>query len=228
MINDKKQGKTICTLQTILLGITTVAVTFTLGKSIINPEVTSARFTDYKFPESIALSQWESSSSKPVESYLTPSISGKFISGKHYRYRQNEKSLEIEMRYIVDTNGDLKTFITNRTGELSPGLRSDGADGFYSVYVDGDKVNLSACINPSGGSTVTDDGFRRNRMLYDNHLKQIVPWLLGKRELRDKRCLWTHLSMALDRDVSIEENYRVLETVWFDWYDLWKSHYPKV
>ena len=212
---------------TLLLGVTTVAVTLTLGKSIVHPEVISARYTDYEFAETIPLSQWKLSSSKPINSSLARSLSGKFISGKHYRYQQDKKYLDIEMRYVVDTDGDLKTFITDRTSELSPGLRSDSDRGFYSVYVDPDKAYLTACINPRGGSTVTSDRFRRNRTIYDNDLQRVISWLLGKTELKDKRCLWAHLAITLEKDVSVEEHYRLLETAWFDWYDYWRSHYPK-
>ena len=212
--------------QTLFLTIMAIAITYTGGKSFVYSEAKSLQVADYQFPESIALSRWNFSSSKSINSNLTHSLLGEFVSGKHYRYQQNGKYLEINMRYVVDTNGDLKSFISNRTGDLSPSLREDGAGGFYSVYVDSNKANLTACINPSGGSTVTDDRFRRNRMLHDNHLERIVPWLRGQTELQDKRCLWAHLSIPLDRN-SLEEHYRILESVWFDWYEYWLLNYPE-
>lgn len=64
-------------------------------------------------------------------------------------------------------------------------------------------------------------------MVHDTRLNNILPWLLGRSEFRDKRCLWTHLSMPLDRNISNEETYKTLETVWFDWHDWWRSHYPE-
>ena len=212
-------------LQTLLLTIMAVAITYTGGKSFVYSEAKSLQVADYQFPESIALSQWNFFSSKSINSNLTHSLLGEFVSGKHYRYQQNGKYLEISMRYVVDTDGNLN-FISKRTLGLSPSLREDGAGGFYSVYVDSNKANLTACINPSGGSTVTDDRFRRNRMLYDNHLERIVPWLRGQTELQDKRCLSAHLSIDLDRN-SLEEDYRILESVWFDWYEYWQINYPE-
>ena len=215
-------------LQTLLAALLTVAVTFTIGKSFVNLKAKSIEVPDYQFPTLITLSQWQFSSSKPLNSSVTRYLSGEFVSGKHYLYRQNGKFLEIEIRYVVDTNGDFKSFITNRTGKLTPGLRQDDMGGFYSVYTNENKVNLTACINPNGGSTVTGDRFRRNRMLYDKHLRRIVPWLRGKKELLDKRCLWTHLSINRDLSISLDEHYRILEKAWFDWYEHWKLHYPKV
>ena len=225
---DKKNWLKSNDLQTILAALLTVAVTFTLGKSFVNLKARSIEVADYQFPSSITLSQWQFLASKPLRFHRTRSLSGNFVSGKHYYYQQNGKHLEIEMRYVVDTNGDLKRFITDRTGELSPGLRQDDVGGFYSVYANANTVNLTTCINPAGGSTVTGDRFRRNRMLYDEHFKRIVPWLQGQKELLDKRCLWTHLSIDRDLHISLDEHYRILEKVWFDWYEHWKLHYPKV
>ncbi|MDJ0595141.1 MAG: cyanoexosortase A system-associated protein [Pleurocapsa sp. MO_226.B13] len=216
--------------RTILLIATAIAVALTLGKSIIAPEVQSFQVADYTFPESLPLPQWKFSFSKPVNPNLVrspASISGKFMAGKHYRYRQNERYLEIEMRYLVDTNGDLKSFITSQTGELSPGLRQDSEGGFYSLYADEDKAYLNACINPHGVSTVTSDQFNRNLTIHNTRIENILPWLLGQAEFRDKRCLWAHLSLPLDRDVSLDETYRRLETVWSDWYGWWRSHFPQ-
>ena len=216
--------------RTVLLAATATAIALTLGKSIIYPEVKSPQIANYRFPESIALSQWKFSFSKPVNPNLVqyPAyISGKFISGKHYRYRQNERYLEIEMRYLVNTDGDLKSFITHQTGKLSPVLKQDPERGFYSIYTVKDQAYLSACINPRGGSTVTSDRFKRNRLIYDTRINRVFPWLLGQAEFQDKRCLWAHLSMPLERNTSIDETYPILETVWFDWYDWWRSHFPE-
>lgn len=214
--------------RTILLATTAIATAFTLVTSILRPEAKLPQIEDYTFPESVTLSQWKQSFSKPVNPHLVRSpayISGDFIAGKHYRYRQDEKFLDIEMRYFANTNGDLKSFITSQTGELSSVLK-DSEKGFYSLYIHKDKAYLSACINPHGGSTVTSDRFHRNLMIHDTRLGQIVPWLLGQAEFRDKRCLWAHLSTPLDRD-SVDEIYLTLETVWFDWHDWWRSHYPQ-
>ena len=221
MINDKPR--------TLLLATTAIATTFVLGKSIVYPEAKSSSLQNYTFPEVVTLSQWQHSFSKPAKPHLVESdayISGNFIAGKHYRYRQNEKHVDIEMRYFSQTNGDLKSFITSQTAGLSPGLKQDNEGGFYSIYIHQHKAYLSACINSLGSSTVTSDQFQRNRMIYNTHTRQIVPWLLGQAEFRDKRCLWAHLSMPLDTETSVEETYLTLETVWFDWHDWWRSHFP--
>ena len=63
-------------------------------------------------------------------------------------------------------------------------------------------------------------------MIHNTHPKQILPWLLGFAEFRDKRCLWTHLSMPLNSPYTKEKTYQTIETIWFDWHSWWRSHYP--
>ena len=214
--------------RTILLATTAIATAFTLVVSLVRTEARTLQIKNYTFPESPTLSEWKLSFTQPVKPHLVkPSeyISGDSIAGKHYRYRRDDKLLDIEMRYFANTNGDLKSFITSQTGELSSVLKKNEA-GFYSLYTDRDKAYLSACINPHGISTVTSDRFNRNLMMHDTRLSNILPWLLGRSEFRDKRCLWAHLSMPLDGNIS-DEDYKTLETVWLDWHDWWRSHYPE-
>ncbi len=215
--------------RTLLLVVIAIASTFVLGKSIVYPTAKSPRVTDFTFPQSVPLKQWKLLSSGSVNPHLVQNpahLLGSFVSGKHYRYRQNNRFLDIEMRYLIDTNGDLKSFITHKTGELLPVLRQDREGGFYSVFDHKGKAYLSACLNSRGGSTITSDQFNRNRLIYDARLDRVVLWLLGEAKLKDRRCLWAHLSLPLDHDSSAEETYRTLETVWFDWSDWWRSHFP--
>ena len=216
--------------RTIFLVTMAIATSLTFGKSIVYPKTVSALDRNYTFPEAIILPQWQLSKSKPVESDSIESstyISGKFIRGKHYHYLQNEKQLDIEMRYLSDTNGDLKSFISNQTGGLSLVLKQDEKVGFYAIYTYKDKAYLSSCINPHGFSTITSDQFQRNLMIHNTHAKQIVPWLLGQSEFRDKRCLWAHLSMPLTDRITSDEAEQIMETAWFDWYAYWRAHYPQ-
>jgi cyanosortase A-associated protein len=134
-----------------------IAIFFTLGKSIMRPAAKLPKTASFTFPESVSLSRWKLLSSDSVNLDRiknSGSITGKFIAGKHYRYRQNRQLLDIEMRYLVNTNGDLKTAIADRTGTLSSALKQDSEGGFYSLYTDRGKAYLSACINSRGSSKV--------------------------------------------------------------------------
>lgn len=93
------------------------------------------------------------------------------------------------------------------------------------MYTYKQQAYLDACINPQGGSTFTSDLFDANRIRYDLQFARLLPWLLGHQELRDKRCLWTHLSIPLDRSSS--DAYVSLEQAWFSWHKWWSSRFPK-
>lgn len=207
---------------------TAIASIVVLGKSLAYPVVQSSSVSKFAFPKSIPLSRSQFVSSDAVNPYLVrpPAyIAGDFIAGKRYRYLYGEKYLDIEMRYLNNTNGDLKSFINSQTGKLLPTLK-DSDRGFYSIYSDENKAYLSACINSRGGSTVTNDQFNRDRLIYDVRLNRILPWLLGQAELKDRRCLWAHLSIPLESKAFQEKTYQTLKIAWFDWYDWWQSNFP--
>ena len=207
---------------------TAIVSVVVLSKSLAYPTIRSTSISKFVFPKSIPLSQSQLVFSGAVNPYLvqTPAyIAGDFIAGKHYRYLYDEKYLDIEIRYLNNTNGDLKSFITSQTGELLPMLK-ENSNGFYSIYNDENKVYLSACINSRGGSTVTNDQFNRNRLTYDLRFTRLIKWLLGKKDLKDRRCIWTHISIALDNNTHIEKTYKDLEEIWTDWHTWWQVNFP--
>ena len=64
-------------------------------------------------------------------------------------------------------------------------------------------------------------------MTYDTRISNVIPWLLGQAEFRDKRCLWAHLSMPLEQSIPVQDTYSNLETVWYEWYEYWQTNYPQ-
>ncbi|MGK7876348.1 MAG: cyanoexosortase A system-associated protein [Xenococcaceae cyanobacterium] len=211
-----------------LLGLQLAGVLFVLGKSILYPPVKDSTVTPFVFPTTVPLPQWQLVKTGSVNSQLVKPpayISGKYVSGKYYRYIQNNLSLDIEMRYLVNTNGNLKSFIKSYTGQLFHVLHEQKGVGFYSMFVYQGQAYLSACINPRGYSTVTTDQFRRNSLLYDVRLARIASWLISQAEIVDNRCLWAHFSMPLNNS-SKESAYETIETAWFDWYQWWSLRFP--
>lgn len=205
------------------------AVLFVLGKSILYPTSSDRTVSPFIFPAAVSLPQWQPLASHPLDNPTAERP--QYISEKHYRYIQNSLSLDIEMRYLVNTNGDVKDFIKNYTairssaGQLLPVLRQQKGVGFYNLFVHQGRAYVSACINSRGHSTVTDNQFRRNRNIYDVPSSRIVLWLLGQAELRDERCLWAHLSVPL-KNSSPEDAYQTLEKAWFSWYQWWSQRFP--
>ncbi|MCU0549615.1 MAG: cyanoexosortase A system-associated protein, partial [Leptolyngbya sp. Prado105] len=142
-----------------------------------------------------------------------------FESGRQYQYQQGKSTIDIEIRHLVNTEGNIKDYLQvyrSMTLQQPPDIRQK--DGFYGIFTHQDRTYLSACVNSRGGSTFSGTQFARNRNLQDIRPDRIVPWLLGAESLRDQRCLWVELSVA-NRD---REH---LENVWFQLYPTLRNRF---
>jgi cyanosortase A-associated protein len=212
-------------LRMMLLATTFSGVFLVLLKSVFYPAESTSTVTPFAFPPTVPLQGWQPLTSDPLGD-ATPDRTH-YIAGRRYQYIQNELPLAIEMRYFVDTGGEVKEFLKNHTSiSVSPVLRQKEEIGFYGVFTHQEQAYLSACINPRGGSTLTARQFKQNRNAYDMQLSRLLPWLLGRENLKDERCLWTHLSIPL-KDSSSEVAYQNLEDAWFSWYQWWQPRFPE-
>ncbi|NEO10460.1 MAG: cyanoexosortase A system-associated protein [Moorea sp. SIO3I8] len=200
-----------------------------MGKVIWYPTTSARPITPFEFPATVPLPEWQ-----PLESQgLTgqTAVDKTLQAGKHYRYIQNDLPLDIKMRYLVQSGGDINKFLQKYIG-IEPASqelivsRQQKKIGFHRLFVYQERAYLSSCINPRGGSMVTSYQFKKNRDIYDVRSRRLLLWLLGQVKLQDNRCLWAHLSIPLENS-SPEAAYQVLENVWPDWYDWWYLHFPK-
>jgi cyanosortase A-associated protein len=203
------------------------AVLLVFAKTALHPSQPNSTLSTYTFPATVPLTGWQAVESRPVErSSLTP-LNDR--AGNRYRYTQQQIELEIEIRYIVGTDGDIKKFIAQYIKPAQPlnqlqwETRQTQTGGSYALFVDQGNVYLSSCINPYGESTVTDREFKYNRNFYDIRYR-LLPWLLGK-SLKDERCLWTIASTPL-QNTTPESLYPLLEQVWVEWNEWWRLHFP--
>ncbi len=221
------------------LSFTLFGVLLVLTKSILFPASSNRTVTAFVFPSVVPLNGWQPLASNPLvtQRYATESCRGcvkqaqankqvNNLSGRQYQYIQNNLSLNIEMRYLVNTVGDVQEYIKQNTNiplaKVTP--RQQTGIGYYNLFTDRGKAYLSTCINPRGGSTVTDRQFKQNRNTYDLQ-SRIVPWLLGQQELKDNRCLWAHISTPL-KGTTPDHTYQVLETAFVSWYQWWSPRFP--
>lgn len=220
-------------LRSLLLVGTFVGVLCVLGRSILNPGTVERRVTSFEFPQGVPLPGWQPLESTPID--LKNAERPSFRAGRHYRYvRSDDVPLDIEIRYLAggSMSIDVKRFIGSYTSiRLSPGnpvlvLRQQQGVGFYSLFTHQARSYLSACINPRGGSTVTYEQFNRNWLVYNLRFSRLLPLLLDQESLRDRRCLWAHLSIPL-KQLSPESSYPILEEAWFAWYQWWSPRFPK-
>ena len=221
------------------LSVTLFGVLLVLTKSILFPASSNRTVTAFVFPSVVPLNGWQPLASHPLgtQSSTTKSCRGcvkqaqtnkqvNYLSGRQYQYIQNNLSLNIEMRYVVNTVGDVQEYIKQNTNIPSAKVtpRQQTGIGYYNLFTDRGKAYLSTCINPRGGTTVTDRQFKQNRNTYDLQ-SRIVPWLLGQKELKDNRCLWTHISTPL-KGTTPDDTYQVLETAFVSWYQWWYPRFP--
>ncbi|WP_019487574.1 MULTISPECIES: cyanoexosortase A system-associated protein [Kamptonema] len=213
-------------LRSSLLTVTLGAVFLVAGKSIFYPPTSNLSSTSFEFPQSVPLPEWQAIDSTP----LVISEDSDSKSGRIYRYQQNSLPLEIKMGYVVDTIGNVENLIrAHNVFESSPGkltIVSNQEVGFHGLLQHQNRAYLSACINPRGGSTVTSEQFKYNRNTYDLQLSRIVSMLLGQvSRLQDRRCLWTQISIPLDKTTPTDAN-KILETTWVSWYQWWQPRFP--
>lgn len=206
-----------------LLLLTFGSLLLGLGNIILLPTKDQGKVSSFVFPTEVPLPQWQLSLSRPL-----PQQTGKHsqpLTQKHYQYIQNNQALDIEMRYIRD--GNVPVFIKEYTNISSTAIvRQREGVGFYGLGVDQQRAYLSACINPQGSSTFTDEQFNQNRHVNETRPQHLLSWLLGQGLFQDNRCLWAHLSVSL-KDSSPKEAYSVLENAWFSWYQWWHLRFPK-
>ncbi len=207
-----------------LLALTFSSVFLVLGKVVLFPNAEKSTLATVVFPETVPLSQWQLNT-KYSQPTLTKEHSN-LIAQKHYQYIQKDLSLDIEMRYV--TIFDVSKLIKEYTSiSSSPLVRQQDKVGYYGLGVDKGRAYLSACINLQGNSTFTDQRFRQSNSLYNRRWERLLPWLLGKKPIEDRGCLWAHLSIPVQNSTP-EAAYKKLENVWFSWHQWWQPRFPKL
>jgi cyanosortase A-associated protein len=216
-------------LRTLFLAATFFGLLSILGKSVSDP--TLGKPTAYNFPTIVPLPGWQTQTSIPTLTKTTKKEQ-LFSKSKDYRYSQKKDyQLAVHMQYVVGTSGDAQLFIKNstdipvHTNQLAIATRHQDKIGFYQLFTYQNQAHLISCINPQGESTVTKKQFFDNRNTYDLQPKNIGLWLAGQKDLRDRRCLWSHLSMPLERTTT-KEAYHQLEKTWFALYQWWSPRFP--
>lgn len=210
----------------LLLNLTLIGLFLVLVKSIFYPTTVDRKITTFNFPSVVPLTGWQPLPSNNLIELTTNQPN--YVSGRQYQYIQNGIPIDIEMRYLVNTAGDVKDLV--KTYKLVPTtsitLRQHNEIGFYGLFTYQGKAYLSTCINPHGGSTFTDRQFKQNRNIHDWQTNRILPWLLGRENLKDNRCLWANLSTDI-KNSSPESAYYLLETTFPTWYQWWYQRFPQ-
>ncbi|MEG4804366.1 cyanoexosortase A system-associated protein [Microcoleus sp. ARI1-B5] len=209
-----------------LLAVTFAGVLLVAGKLTFYPSTGNHSATQFDFPSEVPLAEWKLQKSTPLKISDTSEVKA----ARKYEYQKNRIALEIEMRYAVNTIGDVESMMKGHTilksslGKLA--LAQTQGAGFHGILQQKNRLYLSSCINPRGSPTVTAEQFRYNRNTRDWQPNRILFWLLGRGNIQDRRCLWTQMSVPLDKTTP-EDAQKILENAWVSWYGWWQPRFPE-
>lgn len=227
-------------IRLILLGLTLLGVLGVLAKVILLPsEEKKQSNSDYVFPQTVPLPGWElkETDKLPLLSKKQARLRPGLDPGQRYKYVKDQNTLNVETRYAQyygNVNSFLVMYKQIPPATVNPKIKYTKDTGHYGIFTHEDKAFLSACVNPKGNSTVTEQQFTNNRYLNGWGVQRTFLWIIGQQDLFDGRCLWTIMSVPItDYDPyqivlqqDLKDEYQKLETAWVDWYRWWKANLP--
>ena len=209
--------------------------------SLFVPAAGDRPVSDFVFPDRVPLNNWLQQDSREIVSKAknlevetdTETEDLEIIkSANGYSYTKENQNLTIEMRYLVGTTGDIKRYLQKYTEIPIPDFKSKQIEnieniGHHVLFISSDRAYLSSCIVAGGDSKINPQQFSQHLAKTRQQYRLWLDWLQGKGSIRDRRCLWTNLSVSLT-NTSPELAYKTLETAWVDWYQWWKPQFPKL
>jgi cyanosortase A-associated protein len=218
------------------LATTSIGIGFTVIYTFIAPTAGNRPVSSFEFPDRIPLNSWQQvESQSAINSLSSPQKTAQesqelVQSAQNYRYSHSGSDLQVEMRYVVGTRGDVNSYLQEYTEIPPEAIKSQKIKqlqnvGYHALFTSGDRAYLSSCISPRSLSNVTQKQFSENLYNSDFQPQIWLNWLQGTASIRDRRCLWTHLSTPISKsDPKIA--YETLETAWIDWYRWWLPRFP--
>ena len=226
--------------------ITSIGVGIVTTYSLIVPTAGNRPVTSFRFPDRISLNSWQQLNSfalitteektledrEDVLEYLELENQEIVQSSQGYGYTKDNINLEVEMRYVVGTAGRVNAYIQKYTDIPLKDLRAQKIEqikdiGYHILFTNGDRAYLISCIAFNGSGSVTAAQFAQYFREHNSQSQVWLDWLKGKASLRDRRCLWTQLSIPVDR-AEPQLTYKTLENFWVDWHQWWKPRFPSL
>lgn len=92
-----------------LLVLTFLGVFCSLGRFSLDPTAGNRSVTPITFPQVVPIPGWQLLESRPLAESITrrDKSSEALLASQKYRYSQNNQQMEIDMRYVVSTLGEL-------------------------------------------------------------------------------------------------------------------------
>ncbi|MFM8296616.1 MAG: archaeosortase/exosortase family protein [Microcystaceae cyanobacterium] len=217
---------------------------------IIWPEGVARRIATYQFPEAITLNHWQMERSEPLSTQamgffieikegetLTPERIQQeqtqqknvniLMEGRRYVYQQNQTPLDSVLTYVINSSATIPHL--NDPDFVDSGyqaqLKKLKPQPPYMITTGKEKTHLTSCITVQGQSVVTNYDFARVSRIRDTLLnpQNFVEWLLGKRLMWDRRCVWVHLASPT-ANPNAESS---LVSVWEQLQNYWQQNFPR-
>lgn len=215
----------------------TISTNCAVVLALILPKAGHNPVADFKFPKYIKLDSAKTfasaGSTNLVETEPVPlqsiEVQPETIEASQKYTYVSENPISLEINYISNARGDVVSYLHKYT-EISPKAIQKAkvsqlkGIGHHILIRDRDRAYLSSCISPRSLSNVDRKQFSQYRYQNDLTLKVGWEWLLGKSSIRDRRCLWVHLSIPL---VTNSQNAQtLLESTWKEIYQWWLPKFP--
>ncbi len=196
----------------------------------------------FQFPKEISLSNWQSQSSDRLDKLLKNDLKSPYkneiiVDARRYVYTSStQEILRVDALYVTGGAVEIPQFL--ETVDLKYlindlDIRYSAKTGYYALFTDQKQAYLSSCISPRGVSTVTREQLINNRNNYDFKPDRLISYLVGTIYIRDRRCLFTVMSIPLKEQKvgnlnsnSLDNTYQNLEKSWISWYQKWENSFP--
>jgi len=215
------------------LAITAISINIVTIYALINPNVGNRSVADFEFPQEIEFNSGKAfiSSDSADVTKASPSPAEIVKASQSYRYTQGKSPIDLEISYLANTRGGVEAYLQKYTKIEPEAIQSEEIVqmdniGYHALLTSGDRAYLSSCISPRSPSSVTPRQFSQYRYQNDLNLRVGWEWLQGKASIRDRRCLWVHLSTPLVSDS--QTAYKTLEATWREIYQWWLPNFPAI
>jgi cyanosortase A-associated protein len=209
----------------ILVGTIALGVGLTLIQIGIKPLAKFPTTVSMSLPTAVSLSGWNLQSTQSIQPSQSVQKYNRIQTGQRYFYQQEDRQLQVNVRYVVQTEGDVGQFMaaqnTPPPSERVTERRS--GHGFYRLSSEQNQATLQTCLTISGETTLTPTQFRQTAYKQALQPQQWLHWLTGQRSLIDRRCLWIQLATPLGQ-TDVEAAYHTLEQTWETLLPFWRSY----
>lgn len=216
-----------------LLGGLCLGITLTLGNLLIDPMAGQRQYAAVTLPPVLLLANSQLIQSQSIQIRQTNQTSqpryDQILSGQQYYYSRDDRQLDLTLRDIVNTEGDITKFIHADLNGETPSAVEDIQTplGFYRRFKHQDRIYLVSCLHADGYSTVTSSQFRDRLYRQLGQIGHLSHWTMGQTSLLEKRCLWVQLTASTQQSSSINTTVateRLLDQQWQAVALWWASH----